>query len=157
MPAPSDPSPEMLNDPDGRQLVAAIHARRAGKTTAAKDAHLMFITTRAEAVRKWMATDLDEPRNLAGLQRALDAQVGDVDYLVTELRKRDEALARVETVLNRMDEEHKNALAGESNCAEVNYGAGLMAYQAQTYAYRQASTLLRNALKPTPTTTGEPS
>lgn len=90
----TEPTPEMLNDPDGRQLVAAIHARRAGKTTASKEAHLMFITTRAEAVRKWMATDLDEPRNLHGLERALDAQVGDVTYLIAELRKRDEAIAQ---------------------------------------------------------------
>lgn len=30
---PSEPSTEQLNDPEGRQLVAAIHARKAGKTT----------------------------------------------------------------------------------------------------------------------------
>lgn len=57
--------------------------------------HLDAIEGNAEAVKRWMDTDVSNRRNLSGLIRALDYQRGDVAYLLNLARKQQAALDAV--------------------------------------------------------------
>jgi hypothetical protein len=69
-----------------------------------------------------------------------------VAYLLAELRKRDDALARVEAVAARLRWEADNANEGAKYAAEVNQGASLMALESERFAYQKAERLLRAAV-----------
>ena len=54
---------------------------------------------------------------------------------------------RVEGVIARLDQEIVNSRIAESNAAEADMGAYLMSAQSETFAYKQARSWIRTAIK----------
>jgi hypothetical protein len=81
-----------------------------------------------------------------GLACADDPYPADVRYLLAELRKAREALARVDEVAARLNWEADNANEGAKYAAEVNQGASLMALESERFAYQKAEHLIRAAV-----------
>lgn len=62
---------------------------------------MQAIQENADAVKRWLDTDMDDARNRTGLIRALDRQRGDVKFLLKFARKQQ---AAIDSLLKDCDE-----------------------------------------------------